>query len=184
VIRINLIRTDEASAERLAASVLAIYLMVLTALASAHVGLGWRIAALAETRDLLRLEIARKQSAVVRPTPRRETAESIDPARVGWRLRRIAEAAPPDLWLLGYKERHSEVAMHGMTSSDEASRVFVENLAAISVFQDLEITETSSKPSAGTERRDDGRLQEFLLKAQLRPEGRTGKSGEPDGQRQ
>jgi hypothetical protein len=86
--------------------------------------------------------------------------------------------------LLGYKERRAEVAMHGMTSSDDASRMFVENLASISVFQDVEITETSSKPGAGTDPRVDRSLHEFLLKAQLRPEGGAGKSGEPDGQRQ
>lgn len=166
MIRINLNR--EASPAALTSArygrVLLVVAILGGVLTATQVALVAGAATLTERRDALRLEIARQQAEALRQSstkPATSADEGLATSTdVATRLRRIAAAVPGDLWLLGYRELGGEATMRGMASSDEAARVFVENLAASAAFWRLEITETATDGG----RESEPGVQEFSLK--------------------
>jgi len=169
--RINLIREESASCPvPVCRTHLRLCMLTAVTLAVVHVALGWRLAALAERRDAVRLAIARRHSAALRHEAKPHVStppadDPVGPGEVGRRLRAIAAAEPPDLWLLAYDERRGEVTMYGMTSDETAPRAFVENLTAALVFARVEIIETLRQPSPVSSRLEEAGSHEFRLKA-------------------
>lgn len=170
MIRINLIRDLAVAApEPSSTAPLLLAVVAVAALAVVDVTLASRLANLTEGRDALRLEIAREESVIVRERSRRRpvpaaAAKSVRSTAAGQRLRHVATAVPNGVWLTAYSERQGEVAMHGVASTDEAARVFVDNLLATTAFVAVEITETSRAVAAGDGGRADG-ASTFRLKA-------------------
>jgi hypothetical protein len=150
---------------------MAYFFAAVATLAVIHLALDWRDATLVETRDALRLEVAREQSRTLKrhSTPTAATGEVglADTSQVALRLRRVAAAVPDDLWLTGYNERRGEIAMRGMVSNHDAPRIFVENLAAAKVFGPLEIVETARRPGSDGKRMGTAGVEEFSLRTVL-----------------
>jgi hypothetical protein len=125
------------------------------------------LAALADSRDALRVA-ARPTAAATRATSHVDeatTATDAGPAAPGERLRRLAAALPPDLWLVAYEERDGTVAMRGFARREKATQEFLHQLPSVG-FRQVELSEAFRVDRTPGSQGSHARLQEFRLKAE------------------
>lgn len=167
--RINLIRARITQSEnRESEWHLLRWLAAITAVAVLHLAESTWLAAVVDLRNSLLRDVEGRERAAVQLQPS-SPRDSVDPAarpsRAASRLRSVAASMPSDLWLVGYREHQGQATMRGVSLNDEATRTFVDSLAATRVFGAIEITETTRTaavpPNASTV------LYEFQLRAVL-----------------
>lgn len=171
--RINLIRMATAEPLRPERAWHRLRLPIAFAVAVAvHWGGSAWVASATETRDSLRQNVElleqaaeRARSIAVRPEP---SDRKRGASRAAARLRGIAAAIPPDLWLSSYREHQGEAMMRGVSLTDAATRLFVDNLSAALLFERLEIIETTRAEVASASGDAAAPRFEFQLKAILR----------------
>lgn len=152
MIRINLIRATapRRTPQRLrAARAIAVATMVL--LPAAHLVQGAWLASLEERHAKLAMEVE---------SLRTTTGKSpVAPARVQQsprgavtsveRLRAIAGAAPPELWVVAYRQRGNAVTINGIALNGRAADSFAGHLSRAESLRRVEIIETSLREPRG-----------------------------------
>jgi len=170
--RINLIRTAAAESSRPERAWYRFRLLIVFAAAGVlHWGGSAWVASATEGRDSLRQNVGLLEQAAERARSRSARPEPLHPkghaSRAAARLRGIAASIPADLWLVSYREHDGEAMMRGISLTDAATRLFVDNLGAALLFERLEIIETTRAEVASASGHGAASRYEFQLKAIL-----------------
>jgi hypothetical protein len=152
MIRINLVREETViaapSPQRrsllVAAGTIAVLLTVHLMQGRTVASLEERRARLADEVEILRTTATETRDASRRAEPLPRGAES-----AAGRLRALARAAPPDLWVVLYRRRGAEVVIKGRTLDDAAVESFADRLSNTAGFGGVEIRETSLRSAEG-----------------------------------